>query len=84
MYSLGRLSNQGFIPSKEIWVKLGGDKGGKTMKLSFQLCNCVHPNSPTNTCVFACFEASDTRCNLHLAMDRYKEQVNDLAGQTWK
>ena len=84
MYSLGRLSNQGFIPSKEIWVKLGGDKGGKTMKLSFQLCNCVHPNSPTNTCVFACFEASDTRCNLHLAMDRYKEQVNDLADQTWK
>ena len=81
---LDRLTDQGIIPRGEIWVKLGGDKGGQTMKLSFQICNCIHPNSPTNTCVFVAFEATDSRCNLHVAMDRYKAQVKDLCGQTWR
>lgn len=78
------MTNQEFIPSNEIWIKLGGDKGGKTMKLSFQICNSAHPNSPTNTCVFLAFEASDTRSNLHVAMDRYKTQIQDLKDLTWR
>ena len=31
-----------------------------------------------NTCVFAAFQASDSAINLHIAFDRYKDQVNDL------
>lgn len=83
-YRLGRLEEHDFIPSNEIWVKIGGDKGGKTMKFSFQICNSLHPNSPTNTCVFVAFEAVDTRCNLHVAMDRYKSQIEDLKRLTWR
>lgn len=84
MIRCGRLKNQVFIPSKEIWIKLSGDKGGNTMKMSFQICNCLSPNSPTNTCVFLAFEAADTRCNLHVAMDRYRSQVKDLTSATWR
>ena len=54
------------------------------MKLSFQICNSAHPNSVTNTCVFVAFEAGDSRCNLHIAMDRYHAQVQDLKGLIWR
>ena len=38
------------IPSDEIWIKIGGDKGGgKSMKASFQLCNVLRPNAVQNT-----------------------------------
>lgn len=81
---LGRLVDQGFIPSNEIWIKNGGDKGGQTMKFSFQICNNLHPNSFTNTCVFVAFEAVDTRCNLHVSVDRYKSQIQNLKRFTWQ
>lgn len=67
-----------FIPSNEIWVKLGGDKGGSTMKVSFQILNCPNPNSPNNTCVFVAYEGPDSKTNLHVALDRYKSQVEEL------
>ena len=35
----------GIIPQDEIWIKLGGDKGGDTMKVSFQIVNVATPNS---------------------------------------
>ena len=45
-FSTNRLTwHEGIIPSDEIWVKLGGDKGGDTMKVSFQLVNVPTPNS---------------------------------------
>lgn len=46
----------GAISEEEIWLKIGGDKGGGSFKMSFQLGNVQNPNSPTNTCVFAVFE----------------------------
>ena len=49
------------IPEDEIWLKLGGDKGGGTFKFGFQHLNVECPNSLDNTCVFAPFEASDTQ-----------------------
>ena len=60
---------------------MGGDKGGKSMKINFQIANCFHPNS---TVVFAAFEAPDSKCNLHIAMDRYKSQVEALKRLTWR
>ena len=37
MLSAGRLTwHDGIIPDTEIWVKLGGDKGGKTFKMNFR------------------------------------------------
>lgn len=76
---MGRLNTaHSFIPADEIWVKLGGDKGGKSMKANFQILNCEHPNSPANTCVFAVYEGPDSKVNLHIALDRYKAQVEEL------
>ena len=46
------------IPQGEIWLKLGGDKGGGTFKMCFQILNVPNPNSPINTCVFSIFEGT--------------------------
>ena len=41
--------HDGTIPQDEIWVKIRGDKGGGSFKMSFQICNVPHPNSVENT-----------------------------------
>ncbi len=39
-HSLERLTwHDGVIPKDEIWVKLGGDKGGGSFKMNYQLLN---------------------------------------------
>ena len=82
---LNRLTWHGkLIPDREIWVKIGGDKGGTTLKASFQGCNVARPNSLQNTCVFAVFEARDSPANLHVALDRYCEQVRSLQSSEWR
>ena len=81
----GRLTwHDGVIPENEIWVKLGGDKGGGSFKMSLQIGNLVHPNSPHNTIVFCAFEAADTSCNLHIGLDRYAEQIACLKDLEWE
>ena len=70
--------HEGVIPSDEIWIKLGGDKGGGYFKMNFQIVNTHRPNSVHNTCVFSCFEADDTLVNLHVALDRYKDEVAEI------
>ncbi|KAL5517155.1 hypothetical protein EMCRGX_G002639 [Ephydatia muelleri] len=62
----------------EVWIKLGGDKGGGTFKMSFQIVNVPPPNCPQHTCVFCCFEADDSITNLHVALDRFQDQVEEL------
>ncbi len=37
--------HKGTIPSDELWVKLGGDKGHGSFKMNLQLVNTKHPNS---------------------------------------
>ena len=54
------------------------------MKMNFQIANCLHPNSPVNTVVFSAFEAPDSKSNLHVAMDRYKSEVEALKTFTWR
>ena len=63
-----RLTWHESIPPDEIWVKIGGDKGGGSFKMNFQICNLHHPNSPSNTCVFCIFEAPDSPVNLQFAL----------------
>ena len=74
----------GIIPQDEIWIKLGGDKGGDTMKVSFQIVNVATPNSVKNTVVFCTFAAVDSRANLHIALDRYRHQVQILQATKWR
>ena len=83
--SLNRLTwHDGAIPENEIWVKLGRDKGGTSFKINFRIVNVPHPNSIDNTCVFSVFEAVDTVTNLHVALDRYKDQITELQKTQWR
>ena len=65
-------------------MKIGGDKGADTVKIVFQICNVPSPNSVQNTCVFAVFEGRDTATNLHVALDRYKPQIEHLSTMEWR
>ena len=83
--SINRVTwHSGAIPEGEVWLKLGGDKGGGTFKLCFQHLNVPSPNSPDNTCIFTLFEAPDNYTNLSIAFERYKDALNDMETQTWR
>ena len=75
--------HDGAIPSDEIWIKIGGDKGRGSFKMNFQIMNVPNPNSKHNTCVFAIFKAGDSKTNLHVALDQYRDQVVELQGMKW-
>ena len=65
-------------------MKLGGDKGGSSFKMNFQIVNVPHPNSIRNTCVFTAFEAPDSKTNLKIALERYQGPVSQLQQHTWR
>ena len=84
LFRVHRLKWHEGMDQDEIWVKIGGDKGGGTFKAALQIVNVPSPNSPDNTCVFCVFEASDSYTNLHIGLDRYREQVDELETHTWR
>uniref|UniRef100_A0A1X7VFL6 Uncharacterized protein n=1 Tax=Amphimedon queenslandica TaxID=400682 RepID=A0A1X7VFL6_AMPQE len=64
--------HNGVIPVNEIWVKTGGDKGGSSFKTSIEvLC-------------FVVFEAPDCSSNLHIALNRYDDQIDHLQDSCWR
>ena len=65
-------------------MKIGGDKGGGSFKMSFQLGSTEKPNPVENTCVFSIFNASDTPTNLHIALARYQDQISNLTTLQWR
>ena len=67
-----------------MWLKIGGDKGGGTFKMCFQIVNVPTPNSVHNTCVFSCFAAGNSVTNFHVALDCFKDQVEHLHGMKWR
>ncbi|KAK3736237.1 hypothetical protein QZH41_019804, partial [Actinostola sp. cb2023] len=75
--------HNGIIPQDEIWLKVGGDKGGGTFKMCFQIGNVPSPNSPQNTIVFNLFQAPDNYANLTLALSRYSEEIQRLQQMKW-
>ncbi|XP_065667254.1 uncharacterized protein LOC136087752 isoform X3 [Hydra vulgaris] len=50
--SCNDLVHHKFIPDKEIQIKIGGDYGGGSFKMSYQIVNTLNPNSTENTIVF--------------------------------
>ena len=81
---VNRLQWHNIIPQDEVWVKVGGDKGATTFKMSFQIGNTPNPNSIENTCVFTVFEAKDTRSNLRVALERYVPQISAIQKESWR
>ena len=72
------------LPKDELWLKLGGDEGGGSFKMAFQIANQPHPNSADHTMVFACLEADDNIPNMHVALDMFQPVVSELHGMPWR
>ena len=72
------------IPEDEVHINLGGDAGGGSFKMAFQIPNLLKANSKTNTVVFAMFHAKDSWANLKTALLQYKHQVDILEEASWK
>ena len=72
------LVQHSFIKDNEIHVKIGGDHGGGSFKLSYQIANVSHPNRTDNTVVFSIFEAKNCRSNTKIELTRFWEQINAL------
>ena len=69
-----------FIQNNEIHVKIGGNHGSGSLKMSYQIHN---PNSTDNTIVSSIFEAKDYRSNIKIGMTRFRKQVKALQSMTW-
>ena len=72
------------IPEDEIWVKIGGDHGGGSMKLMLQIGNVVKPNSKNNTFLISISNAKDTHANLKKIIEPFKAEVENLKKLTWE
>ncbi len=72
------------IPEDEIWLKIGGDKGGGTTKMYYQIVNVKAVNSIRNTTAFCVYEADETITNLHTALDMYIKQIDSLQNGKWR
>ena len=71
------------IPENEIWVKIGGDHGRGSFKLTMQVANVSNQNSKTNTKVFAFGRVTDTHENLRKMMLYFNEEVLNIQGMIW-
>ena len=67
--------HDGAIPDDTIVVKIGGDHGGGTFKMAFQIANHRYTHSLQSTIPFLVLEAKDSPANLATALQPYKEQV---------
>ena len=77
------LIQHSFIKDNKTHVKIGGNHGGGSFKLSYQIANVSHPNSADNTVVFSIFEAKDYRINVKIELTRFQEQINTLQTVKW-
>ncbi|XP_065668237.1 uncharacterized protein LOC136088449 isoform X1 [Hydra vulgaris] len=74
------------ITPSEIHLKIGGDHGGGSFKMSYQVANVAKPNSKSNTTVFNIFEAKDHRVfglnyilnNLKISLSKHIDEIRQL------
>ena len=66
------------LPKDELWVKIGGDKGGGSFKMAMQIVNQPQPNSADHTVVFSCLEAGDSVANLHVCLDYFQQHIHEM------
>eukprot|EP00057_Strongylocentrotus_purpuratus_P034143 XP_794084.3 PREDICTED: uncharacterized protein LOC589347 [Strongylocentrotus purpuratus] len=82
---LGELTwHEDHIPEGEIWLKVGGDKGGGTFKMMIQVANVNRPNSLHNTRVIMLFPGSDSTFNLDVSLETIRCQIADLESMSWR
>jgi hypothetical protein len=61
-----------------------GLKLGETREEELPNSEPLTPSAVYDTCVFSCFEAGDSVTNLHVSLDRYKDDIKELQGMMWK
>lgn len=76
--------HDGAIPDKQIWVKIGGDHGGDSFKMSCQILNVPHPNALRHVIPFLVFGAKDTASNLTTALTPFVGEMENLAATPWR
>ena len=74
----------GSIPEEEIWVKIGGDHGQGSLKVTLQTLNVENkPNSKFFTSIIAMANVRDNVKNLQILLNRFIDQINALKVTTW-
>ena len=76
--------HEGFIPASEVWIKIGGDKGGGTFKMHFQIVNIATPNSDHTHVCFAALQLGTVSPTSTQHLTRFKDQVEHLNGMKWR
>ena len=80
----GTLYHHEGIPTDQVWVKFGGDHGGKSFKFCFQIVNTKNPNSFRNTIPVCVFSGKDNPANLETALGLYRAQLEKLSSSEWE
>ena len=70
--------------NSEVHVKIGGEHGGGSFKVSYQIANVANANSNDNTLVFSFFEAKDYRINMKTGLPRFAQQIDELQSMIWR
>lgn len=83
LFSNNKLYDHPFIPATEIHLKIGGDHGGKSFKMSCEVGNVENPNKVENTFIFSIAEAKDYKSNLMMCLQRFISQIEQFKKITW-
>ena len=78
------LQHSDAIKNNELVLKIGGDHGGKSIKLCFQIVNVKSPNALHSTVPFCIFEGKDSPANLATALQVFQDQIGMLNGMCWE
>ena len=75
--------HDGGIPTDQIWLKIGGDHGRGSLKMSVQVVNLEKPNSKEHTHIVAMIEAKDTHDVLKQVIMNLDFEIKKLKQLTW-
>ena len=64
--------------NNEVHLKIGGDHGGGSFKMSYQIVNVANPSSKDNTLVFSLIGAKDCRIDIKTGLTRFAQQIDEL------
>ena len=76
--------HQNTIPNDEVWVKVGGDKGGGSLKFCYQVANVHHPNKRASTTTVMMFNSDDSYENLSRTLPLISSQIEAFQDTTWR
>jgi hypothetical protein len=76
--------HDGSIPKDQLWVKIGGDHGKGSFKLTMQVANLDKPNFKFNTVLIGMARVKDNYENVEKVMKIMKPGIESLKDLVWK